>query len=126
MPDVHRPHLEDDADVAAHARQLPGGAVHRSKSLLKIGLEVLLIGTGVFLGLMGEQWREHAQHRELAEASLRRFRAEIQTNRQAEAGVQDYHVITKKSLDTHSAADAETRPTVEVQKTAVRPVNAAP
>ena len=119
MPDVHRPHLEDDEETAP--RELPGGMTHRSKSLLKIGLEVLLIGTGVFLGLMGEQWREHAQHRELAEASLRRFRAEIQTNRQAVAGVQDYHVVTKKSLDTYFAADAKTRPTVDVQITGLRP-----
>jgi hypothetical protein len=130
VPDVHRPHLEDDEETApgsspdghaTHARELPGGAAHRSKSLLKIGLEVLLIGTGVFLGLMGEQWREHAQHRELAEASLRRFRAEIQTNRQAVAGVQDYHVITKKSLDTYFAADAKTRPTGDVQINGLRP-----
>ena len=104
MSDIHLPRLED-----------------RSKSLLKIGLEVLLIGTGVFLGLMGEQWREHAQHRELAEASLRRFRSEIQTNRRQVADVEHYHVTTKKSLDAYFAADAKRRPAVDVQINGLRP-----
>jgi hypothetical protein len=74
---VHRPDLDDDEDAtpdadAASPRRSTGQVAHRSKSLLKIVLEVLLISGGVFLGLMGEQWREHTQHRELAEASLRR------------------------------------------------------
>jgi hypothetical protein len=75
MPDVHLPHLEDEGENtagpspepdAARSRQPAGRATRRSSSLLKIGLEVLLISAGVFLGLMGEQWREHARHRELA------------------------------------------------------------
>jgi hypothetical protein len=43
------------------------------KSLFKIVLEVSLISLGVFLGLMGEQWRERSEHHELAMESLRRF-----------------------------------------------------
>lgn len=82
---------------------------------------MLLISTGVFLGLMSEQWRERAQHRELAEASLRRFRTEILANRKAVAGVKDYHVTTKKSLDTYLAADAKTRPTLDVQLLGLQP-----
>jgi hypothetical protein len=127
LPDVHLPHLENEEEDGpgpspqAHARPLPGGAVHRSKSLLRIGLEVILISTGVFLGLMGEQWRELAQHRELAEASLRRFRAEILTNRKAVSGVKDYHVATKKSLDTYFASDARTRQTVDVSLHGLQP-----
>src|SRR2546427_8651483 len=78
VPDVHRPHLEDDEETAP--RELPGGVTHRSKSVLKIGLEVLLIGTGVFLGLMGEQWRGRAPQRELPGGALRAFRNEDHTN----------------------------------------------
>src|SRR6266516_4604802 len=54
------------------------------------GVVVVLISAGVFLGLAGEQWRESARHRALAEASLRRFRSEILTNRKAVAAVKDY------------------------------------
>ena len=35
----------------------------------------------MFLGLAGEQWRESVRHREIAEASLRRIRAEFRANR---------------------------------------------
>ena len=121
MPEVHLPHLDDEEEAGAGsppdarddamARARPD-ATQRSKSLLKIGLEVLLISTGVFLGLMGEQWRERAHHRELAETSLRRFRDEILTNRKAVAAVKDYHTTTKKSLAAFFAADAKTRPTI--------------
>ena len=120
MPEVHLPHLDDEEPEAARppdaneaGERVRPARTHRSKSLLKIGLEVLLIGTGVFLGLMGEQWRERAHHRELAEASLRRFRDEILANRKAVAAVKDYHTTTKKSLDAFFAADARTRPSAQ-------------
>jgi len=97
MPEVHLPKLDehDKHDVAT--------AIHRRRgqSLFKILLEVVLIGTGVFLGLAGEQWRESTRHRELAEASLRRFRSEILTNRKAVAAVKDYHVTTMKQMETY-------------------------
>jgi hypothetical protein len=96
---------------------------HQSKSLLKIGLEVLLISTGVFLGLMGEQWRERAHQRELAETSLRRFRDEILTNRKAVATVKDYHTTTKKSLDAFFAADTRTRSTDDVRIRGIQPAS---
>lgn len=57
---------------------------------------MLLISIGVFLALMGEQWRENAHTRQLAEGSLRRFRSEILTNRKAVAAVKDYHVTLLK------------------------------
>jgi hypothetical protein len=88
----------------------PGGTRGLSpKSLLKIGLEVLLIGLGVFLGLMGEQWRERAQHRELAETSLRRFRTELTASRESVVRVKDYHAAKTQLLDAYLAADAGTR-----------------
>jgi hypothetical protein len=79
--------------------------VPRERSLLRIALEVLLIATGVFLALLGEAWRESAQHRELAETSLRRFRAEIAANRQALAAVADYHAATRQKLEAFLASD---------------------
>jgi len=106
VPDVHVSHFEG-----------------RSKSLLKIGLEVLLISAGVFLGLLGEQWREHAHQRELAELSLRRFRTEIVANRKAVAGVKDYHVTLKKSVDTFLKADAKARRDLDVDMRGLQPAN---
>jgi hypothetical protein len=87
------------------------GSLSPRKSMIAIVLEVALISAGVFLGLAGEQWRENAQHREMAEASLRRFRAEISTNRKAVAAVRDYHASTMKALETYFAADVTARPT---------------
>ena len=37
--------------------------------MLKLVLEVAMISVGVFLGLAGEQWREHTHQRELAIAT---------------------------------------------------------
>jgi hypothetical protein len=82
VSDVHVPELESK----------------RGKSALKITLEVVLISVGVFLGLLGEQWRESAHQRDLAKDSLRRFRAEIVENRKAVADVADYHVTVRKEL----------------------------
>jgi len=99
MPEVHLPRL-------GHG---PGGS-----SLLKIVLEVILIGGGVFLGLAGEQWRENAHNRELAEMSLRRFRTEMQANRKAVAAVKDYHAVTLKALNAYFAANANARKALSV------------
>jgi len=86
MPDIHVPHLDEEEAA------IPGKRHHASRSLLKIGLEVLLITTGVFLGLAGEQWREHVRHRELAVASLQRFRTEFRSNRAEVVRVHARHV----------------------------------
>src|SRR5439155_16556320 len=122
VPDVHLPHLdehdEDDKKAAPHtqAAAMPAATrPPRSRSLARIVLEVALIATGVFLGLLGEQWRESAHRRELAEASLRRFRAEIVSNRKAIEAVKDYHVTTKKSVDAYFAEDRKKRQRADVQ-----------
>lgn len=57
----------------------PGG---RRSATLKFITEVVFISLGVFLALMADQWREDRHTRELAEASLRGFRAEIRANRE--------------------------------------------
>lgn len=108
MPETHIPKLDDHEEAPAVVA--PAGArPARGKSLLKIGLEVLLISVGVFLGLAGEQWREDRRHRELAESSLRRLRTEIQTNRKAVEAVKDYHVKTLKSLRTYFDKERKSR-----------------
>jgi hypothetical protein len=101
MPDIHIPKLDWH------------GSGH---SIFKILFEVVLIGTGVFLGLAGEQWRERAHQRELAEQALRRFRSEIVENRKSVAIVADYHVTMKKTLEMAKSAD-------DVQFAGIRPSN---
>jgi hypothetical protein len=95
---------------------------HGSRWLLKIALEVILISVGVFLALMGEQWRESTHARELAEASLRGFRTEILANQKAVAAVKDYHVGLLDSLRKHLAADPKTRNRDDVQIRGLQPV----
>jgi len=107
MPDVHVPKLDEheEEEPAAPAAG-PVSKSHRTKSIVRVGLEVVLISAGVFLGLMGEQWRERAEHRELAEESLRRFRTEITTNRTALVSRKDYHATLKQELTTLFTSDA--------------------
>jgi hypothetical protein len=95
---------------------------HRAKWLLAIGLEVLLISASVFLALMGEQWRERARARELAEGSLRRLRAEIVTNRRSVEAVKDYHVKVYESLERYFAAPPAARKSLDVTIRGVQPV----
>src|SRR5262245_52489770 len=95
MPETHIPKLD-------------------GKSLLKIGLEVALISVGVFLGLAGEQWREDRRHDELAESSLRRFRAEIVENRKAVSDVREYHANLLKQLQSYLSKDHKSRNSADV------------
>jgi hypothetical protein len=107
MPDVHVPKLDEHDDEEPTAPvPAPAPISHRRKSFVTIGLEVVLISAGVFLGLMGEQWRERTEHRELAAESLRRFRTEITMNRDALVSQKDYHATLKRELTTLFASDA--------------------
>ncbi|HZM97644.1 MAG TPA: hypothetical protein VFB92_29690 [Vicinamibacterales bacterium] len=111
MPEVHVPKLEEhdeEPEPPAPVPQAERQHRRRGKSLLTIGLEVVLITTGVFLGLMGEQWRERSEQRELAETSLRRFRTEIMNNRKAVAAVTDYHAKLKRDLDAYFKLEPRT------------------
>jgi hypothetical protein len=67
------------------------------------------------------RWREASHTRELADESLRRFRAEILTNRKAVAAVKDYHATTLKSLQSYLAADPKMRSLETVQIKGVQP-----
>ena len=91
------------APTVAPAREVGG------RSLPRLLLEVALIAVGVFLGLMGEQWRERAEHRELAQASLRRFRDEFRLNRKAVADVREHHVGGLRDIEAYLVADQAAR-----------------
>jgi len=123
MPDVHVPHLDEHEDAAEPAAASAHSAQPRGPSFFKIALEVALIATGVFLGMAGEQWREHARHNEMADESLRRFRAEIATNRKAVDAVKDYHTRTKKGIDAYLAADAAARGRIKPDVLGLQPVS---
>ena len=107
MPEVHLPSLDEPETVATPAAA-PNPSHRHGRSILKIALEVALISVGVFLGLAGEQWREHASHGELADASLRRFRTEFQANRRAVAAVRDKHEAKLKAMRAYFAAHRDT------------------
>jgi hypothetical protein len=90
--------------------------------LFRAVVEVALVSIGVFLALMGDQWRENAHNRELAAASLRRFRTEVAANQKAVAAVKDYHAELLRSLRAYLAADAAARQDIVVRIQGLQPV----
>jgi hypothetical protein len=101
MPEVHLPHLEEESEGEHHPATRATKPHGPWRSIVKIGLEVLLITTGVSLGLAGEQWRENRHHQELAHISLERFRSEFQANRKAVALVVEDHRAELNGLVTY-------------------------
>jgi hypothetical protein len=96
LPEVHIPQLDEhEQQPGAPA---PPPTPRRWKSVAKHLLEVALITSGVFLGLLGEQWRQNSEHRELATAALKQFRAEFVHNREEVARVHQSHVDQLKNL----------------------------
>lgn len=63
----------------------------RGRSLGLVALEALLLALGVFLGLLGDQWREDHDAQRLAEESLQRFASEITVNQTRVEHVLAYH-----------------------------------
>src|SRR5262249_1863812 len=92
-------------------------------SVWHIALEVVLIGTGVFLGLMGEQWRENRHRRELADQTLQRFKTEVVANRAAVEGVREYHANLFRQLNELKSLPPAKRDAVHVEFHGVRPAN---
>jgi hypothetical protein len=109
-------------EPAPRGRPGPGLSAGEGSWWLRVAVEVLLISIGVFLALMGDQWRQSAHDRALALESLRRFRAEIQTNQQAVATVSDYHVGLLRSLQQYLEAKPEARASVNVRIEGLQPV----
>jgi hypothetical protein len=83
-------------------------------------LEVILISTGVFLGLAAEQWRSNAQHRDQARAALQRFKGEIESNRAAVQAVTSYHVKLHERIKLY--LNPKTRDEVDLEMAGIRPV----
>ena len=120
MPEVHLPHLDDDEEEAPGS-SVPGHPVDsadetsrpsprfRMPRLPKLLLEVILISSGVFLGLAGEQWRESRHKNELAQVALRGLRSELETNRKEIAAHKNYHVTKRKDLEDFLKADPKQR-----------------
>jgi hypothetical protein len=97
MPDVQLPPVDDEG----HSNQV--ASPRRTKSFFKIGLEVALISAGVFLGMLGDEWRENAEHQALADASLLRFRAEFRANKAEVERVHGRHVQQLQALEKYFA-----------------------
>jgi len=106
MPEVHLPHLDEEDEAAPQPESASAAArPHRRHSWLKLVLEVALITAGVFLGLAGESWRESREHRELADQTLRRFREEFKSNRQAVLRVHQMHEEQEKAMNAYFIAN---------------------
>ena len=99
----------------------PEGRAPTAKTLWMVVLEAILISAGVFLGLLGDQWRDDARRRETAEGALRRFRVEMVANREAVVRVQDYHTELKTNLDAYFAADPDERGNLPVRVQGLQP-----
>jgi hypothetical protein len=106
VPDIHVPKLDEHGS---------------GKSIFKLVLEVALISVGVFLGLAGEQWRERAHQRELAEQALGRFKAEIAANRTTVAAVKDYHADLFTQLTAAMKMAPAERDKLHIHFSGVRP-----
>jgi hypothetical protein len=93
----------------------------RGRSAVGMVLQVVLIAVGVFLGLAGEEWREDRENRRLADETLRRFRAEVATNRDIVLEVKDYHVEKLAELDAYFTATEEEKANISVRLAGIRP-----
>jgi hypothetical protein len=122
MPEVHLPQLEEpspeEALPAAASEPLPNP---RKKRLGTIALEVVLISSGVFLGLLGEQLRENVHRRELAHTTLEDFRSELSANRKSVADRKDYHARTHSALQAYFQAEPAKRAQVPVHISGIQP-----
>jgi hypothetical protein len=114
MPEVHLPQLDDHEEPVAKPS--------KGMKFPKLLLEVILISGGVFLGLLGEQWRESAHRREVAESALRSLKRELQANRKEVARVEEYHTSTAKDLRAFLAADAKQRQKLHLTIQGIQPV----
>lgn len=72
-------------------------------------LQVVLIALGVFLGLVGEEWRQDRENRRVATETLNRLRTEIVANRAAIMKVKDYHAARYAELKAYFAEPVATR-----------------
>ncbi len=112
---------DDPAPMPAPPAASPATTTLHRGTYGKILLEVALITLGVFLALMVDQWREGAEHRQLAEDTLRRFRTEFRTNRAAVAAVRDKHESSFQRIQAYFAAEPAARATMAYPHSATNP-----
>ena len=79
--------------------------IFEPKSFLKLLIEVVLIGLGVFLALLADQWRDEHQHRENAREILHYFREEIAANQKAVQNERDYHQKLLQDVESFETSD---------------------
>ncbi|MBV9009363.1 MAG: hypothetical protein JO354_09400 [Verrucomicrobia bacterium] len=75
------------------------------KSPLNLLIELLLVGAGVFLALLANNWHEARQHHELARITLRNFAKELRTNREDIQGKRAYHETLAREVRDVAASD---------------------
>jgi hypothetical protein len=75
----------------------------------RVIVEVLLVALGVVLGLFGESWRQTREHRQLANETLQRIRAELIANRAAVEAVQARHAYDLQAIQLYLKADVDGR-----------------
>jgi hypothetical protein len=74
------------------------------KSRLNVFLEVVLIGVGVFLALLANNWHEEREHRALASSTLRNFAGEMRINQRAVQKNRQYHEALVRELQQFVAS----------------------
>jgi hypothetical protein len=94
----------------------------KQRSIGRVILEVVLIAVGVFFGMAAQQWNDVRHERELARATLVRFRTEIAANRKAVEAVRAYHADASRRVQAYLEADAAKRRTMDMSFSGLRPV----
>ena len=101
------------------------GSEERGKSFLNLLLEVVPVTVGVFLALWANNWHEDRDHRAQAQAALRNFVGEMETNLQATQRYRPYHEALAGELVQFLRSKeppSEDRFSKEVHFEGVRPV----
>jgi len=101
------------------------GSEERGKSFLNLLLEVVPVTVGVFLALWANNWHEDREHRAQAQAALRNFVGEMETNLQATQRYRPYHEALAGELVQFLRSKeppSEDRFSKEVHFEGVRPV----
>ncbi|HEY7291850.1 MAG TPA: hypothetical protein VH583_18570 [Vicinamibacterales bacterium] len=100
------------------------GAEH-GRTFANLIFEILLVAIGVFLALWVNNWNEERRHRAQAQAALRNFLGEMETNRRATEGNRHYHDTLARELAgflQRTKAPSEERFQKEVHYEGARPV----
>jgi hypothetical protein len=89
--------------------------------LLKLALEVVLIGIAVFLALLTDEWRERARNRDVASEALLRFKTELLANRSNVQRVAPYHAEMQPKIDAYLNTAPAARDRSSIRLSGLRP-----